>query len=105
MRNATSSCTVCPPYSGAIKGCISDVKLGNLTDLLAELKPAVQAVEGKPDAKNADYVNKVIEANVRKTVADLRSRSEVLAGLEKEGKIKIVGGIYSLHTGRVTLLD
>ena len=54
---------------------------------------------------NADYVNKVIEANVRKTVADLRSRSEVLAGLEKEGKIKIVGGIYSLHTGRVTLLD
>lgn len=90
---------------GAIKGCISDVKLGNLTALLAELKPAVQAVDGKPDANNADYVNKVIEANVRKTVADLRSRSEVLAGLEKEGKIKIVGGIYSLHTGKVTLLD
>lgn len=90
---------------GAIKGCISDVKLGNLTGLLAELKPAVKAVEGKPDANNADYVNKVIEANVRQTVADLRSRSEVLAGLEKEGKIKIVGGVYSLHTGKVTLLD
>lgn len=90
---------------GAIKGCISDVKLGNLTGLLAELKPAVKAVEGTPDANNSDYVNKVIEANVRQTVADLRSRSEVLAGLEKEGKIKIVGGVYSLHTGKVTLLD
>ncbi|MGB0768792.1 MAG: carbonic anhydrase family protein [Phycisphaeraceae bacterium] len=90
---------------GAIKGCISDVKLGNLTGLLAELKPAVNAVDGKPDANNKAYVDKVIEANVRQTVADLRSRSEVLAGLEKEGKIKIVGGVYSLKTGKVTLLD
>lgn len=90
---------------GAIKGCISDVKLGNLTALLAELKPAVKAVEGTPDVNNKAYVDAVIEANVRQTMADLRSRSEVLAGLEKEGKIKIVGGVYSLETGQVTLID
>ena len=90
---------------GAIKGCIDEVKLGNLTTLLAELEPAVEAVDGEPDVKNTAYLNKVIEANVRQTVADLRSRSDVLAGLEKEGKIKIVGGVYSLHTGKVTLLD
>ena len=47
----------------------------------------------------------VVEENVRKTVADLRERSEVLADLEKEGKIKIVGALYSLHTGEVTLLE
>jgi carbonic anhydrase len=90
---------------GAIKGSISDVKLGNLTGLLAELKPAVNAVDGSPDANNKAYVDAVIEANVKQTVADLRTRSKVLSDLEKEGKIKIVGGVYSLETGQVTLID
>lgn len=90
---------------GAIKGAIDDVKLGNLTALLGELKPAVNSVQGEKTSKNTDLVNKVIEANVRKTVSDLRARSKVLADLEKQGKIKIVGGIYSLQTGEVTLLD
>lgn len=90
---------------GAIKGSIDDVKLGNLTGLLAELKPAAAGVSGEKSSKNKAYVDAVIEANVRKTVNDLRERSEVLAGLEKEGKIKIVGAVYSLETGRVTLLD
>jgi len=90
---------------GAIKGSIDDVKLGNLTGLLAELKPAAEGIAGEKSSKNQAYVNAVVEANVRKTVKDLRERSEVLAGLEKEGKIKIVGAVYSLKTGKVTLLD
>lgn len=90
---------------GAIMGSIADAKLGNLTALLAELKPAAEGIEGEKSADNKAYVDAVIEANVRKTVSDLRERSEVLAGLEKEGKIKIVGGVYSLQTGKVTLLD
>lgn len=90
---------------GAIKGSIDDVRLGNLTGLLAELKPAAEGIPGEKSSKNEAYVNAVIEANVRKTVKDLRERSEVLAGLEQEGKIKIVGAVYSLKTGRVTLLD
>ncbi|BCX48624.1 carbonic anhydrase [Haloferula helveola] len=92
---------------GAVKGACDHVKLGNLTDLLAEITPAVESVEGHEDrsSKNKEFVDDVIEANVRKTVADLRERSEVLAGLEKEGAVKIVGAIYSLHDGSVTLLD
>lgn len=92
---------------GAVKGACDHVKMGNLTDLLAEITPAVESVEGHEDrsSKNKEFVDEVIEANVRKTVADLRERSEVLAELEKEGAIKIVGGVYSLHDGKVTLLD
>lgn len=93
---------------GAIMGSIDDVKLGNLTSLLGELKPAVKAVpghDGQRTSKNNAFVDSVIEANVRQTVADLRSRSAVLSDLEKQGKIKIVGGVYSLKTGQVTLLD
>src|SRR4029077_12274464 len=38
--------------------------------------------------------------NVRRTVADIRARSGVLAGLEKDGKIGIVGSMYHLQGGR-----
>ena len=69
----------------------------------------MEAVKGFEDdqknSKNKKFVAAVVEENVRQTVADLRKRSETLANLEKEGKIKIVGGIYSLHTGEVTLLN
>ena len=94
---------------GAVKGACDHVELGNLTALLGEISPSVDAVKGfdKADrsSKNKAFVAAVVEENVRQTVADLRTRSEVLAKLEREGKIKIVGGLYSLHTGEVTLLD
>ncbi len=92
---------------GAVKGACDHVKMGNLTELLDEITPAVESVEGHEDrsSKNKEFVDEVIEANVRKTIADLRERSEVLAELEKDGAIKIVGGVYSLHDGKVTLLD
>jgi carbonic anhydrase len=94
---------------GAVKGACDHVKMGNLTTLLAEIEPAVNAVEGFEDSeknsKNSKFVEAVIEKNVRMTVADLRKRSEVLAELEKNGDIMIVGGLYNLHDGKVTILD
>lgn len=93
---------------GAVKGACDGVELGNLTALLEKIRPAVEAVDGfaksERTSKNSEFVAKVVEENVRQTVADIRERSEVLAGLEKEGKIKIVGAIYSLSDGSVSLL-
>jgi carbonic anhydrase len=93
---------------GAVKGACDEAKLGNLTALLAKIRPAVDAVQGfKPEertSKNEAFVEKVIEQNVRQTMAEIRKDSPVLAELEASGKIKIVGGIYDLHTGKVTLL-
>ncbi|MGB6221117.1 carbonic anhydrase family protein [Haloferula sp.] len=94
---------------GAVKGACDHVKMGNLTALLAEIEPAVNAVEGfeedQENSKNPEFVAAVIEKNVRMTVADLRKRSEVLSELEKNGDIMIVGGVYDLDDGKVTLLD
>lgn len=94
---------------GAVKGACDGVQMGNLTALLDKIEPAVRAVDGfeesERNSKNGEFVAKVVEQNVRNTVADIRKRSSVLAGLEKEGKIKIVGAIYSLQDGSVTLLD
>jgi carbonic anhydrase len=94
---------------GAVKGACDGAELGNLTALLAKIRPAVEAVEGfSPENRtsaNGEFVAKVIEQNVRQTVSDIRKDSPVLADLEKSGAIKIVGALYELQTGKITLLD
>lgn len=95
---------------GAVKGACDHAELGNLTALLEKIKPAVAAVqadfpEDKRNSKNTEFVNRVIEENVRLTVAGIRKDSPILAEMEKKGEIKIVGGIYDMHTGAVTLLE
>jgi len=94
---------------GAIKGACDGAELGNLTALLAKIRPAVDAVEGfskkERTSANAKFVTKVTEQNVRQTVSDIRKDSPVLAGLEESGELKIVGAIYDLETGTVSLLE
>lgn len=94
---------------GAVKGACDGVELGNLTSLLSKIGPAIESVEGfeedQRNSKNKEFVDAVIKANVRQTVSDIRKKSETLAALEKEGKIKIVGALYSLHDGSVTLIE
>lgn len=94
---------------GAVKAaCDGGAELGNLTGLLDKMKPAVEAVQGfkaeERSSKNKDFVEKVIEQNVRQTIADIRKNSPVLAEMETSGSIKIVGGVYDLNTGKVTIL-
>lgn len=60
--------------------------------------------DSKRNSKNTEFVNAVIDANIKRTVEDVRSRSAVLAKLEEEGKIKIVGARYALADGSVTFL-
>src|SRR6185437_6466362 len=68
---------------GAIKGAIDNAELGNLTGLLARIKPAVEATTstGERSAKNYAFVDAVARKNVELTVADIRKDSPVLAEL------------------------
>jgi carbonic anhydrase len=90
---------------GAIKGAIDGAELGNLTGLLNKIKPAVDAThyDGERSSKNAAFVDAVAGTNVRLTIAAIRQRSTVLAALEKDGKLRIVGSMYHLVGGRVEL--
>jgi carbonic anhydrase len=93
---------------GAIKGACDDVKLGNLTGLLAKIKPAVSKIpnDGKDrSSKNYPFVEKVAEQNVRLTVDAIRSKSPVLKEMEDKGEIKIVGAMYDVATGKVAWYD
>lgn len=93
---------------GAVKGSCDDVKLGNLTGLLGKIRPAVEATSntGGDDrsSKNALFVDAVAHTNVKATVEDIRTRSPVLAEMEANGEIKIVGAMYNVATGDVTFL-
>ena len=91
---------------GAIKGAIDNAELGNLTGLLAKIKPAVQATSysGERSSKNYAFVDAVARKNVEMTVADIRKHSPVLAELESKGGIKITGAMYNLETGAVEFL-
>ena len=91
---------------GAIKGAIDNAQLGNLTGLLAKIRPAVQATqyEGERSAKNYSFVDAVARKNVELTVTDIHRRSAVLADLESAGAIKIVGAMYNIETGLLEFL-
>src|SRR3974390_3331063 len=88
---------------GAIKGAIDDVELGNLTGLLARIKPAVQATkfDGEKSSKNAAYVDAVALTNVKLAQSAIRRRSPILEDLEKKGTIQIVGAMYDVANGTV----
>lgn len=90
---------------GAIKGACDDVVLGNLTQTLANLKPAVAAVPGfKSDrsSSNAKFVQAVTSKNVQLTVERIRLRSPILKGMVDSGAIALAGAMYDVHTGKVT---
>jgi len=88
---------------GAVKGAIDDVVLGNLTGLLARIKPAIPATkfDGERSSKDSAYVDAVARTNVALGLGEIRRRSTILEDLEKKGTIKITGAMYNLSTGVV----
>jgi carbonic anhydrase len=92
---------------GAIKGAIDNAELGNLTELLDKIKPAVQATNysGERSSKNYAFVDAVARTNVQMTMDNIRKNSAVLADLESKGTIKIVGAMYNLETAALDFLN
>jgi len=93
-------------HCGAVKAAIDDVKLGNITPMLEKIKPAVDLVEydGERNSKNQDFVHMVSESNVMNTVDQIRLKSPILKEMEENGEIKIIGGLYDMDNGVVTLI-
>jgi len=93
---------------GAIKGACSNVELGNLTTLLKKVKPAIEKETDTSENRTGDnlvFVDKVAKINVKLTIDRIRNESPIIADLEKENKIDIVGGMYDVETGQVTFFE
>ena len=93
---------------GAVKAACDGVELGNITAMLDNIMPAVRKsadeVDGEANSSNKAFVAKTVENNVRLTIERIREKSQILTEMEDNGEIQIVGGVYSLHTGKVEML-
>jgi carbonic anhydrase len=86
---------------GAVAGAINKAELGHLTDLLAKIRPAVDATDyqGERSAKNYAFVDAVAHKNIELTIADIKNNSAVLNEMIIAGKLKIVGAMYNIESG------
>jgi carbonic anhydrase len=91
----------CGAVDATIKSLRDNTTLpGRLPSLVAALAPAVKAVADQPGDKLANATRR----NVLDNVAKLKAATPILSAAVTDGKIKIVGGIYRLKTGKVELV-
>jgi len=91
---------------GAVKGACDHVEMGNLTELLSKLQPAVYVesetvAADKRNSKNGKFVENVSALNVKRGVKTIIERSFILEEMLDKGEIGIVGAMYNIDTGRV----
>jgi len=89
---------------GAVKGACDHVEMGNLTELLSKLQPAVyqeQMTTGDRSSKNSDFVENVAEINVKRMVKSILQSSYILEQMVENGENGIIGTMYNVETGVV----
>ena len=93
---------------GAVKGACDHVEMGNLTELLSKIQPAVyqeQKTISDRTSKNSVFVENVAEINVKRSVKNIMERSPVLDQMIKSGEIGIIGAMHNIETGEVTFYE
>lgn len=94
---------------GAVKGACDKVELGKLTGMLAKIKPAIDqtpTADGEDtSSKNLPYVNRVAQQNVRQAIKDIKEGSTVLADMLSNQEIDILGAMYDVKTGEVSVME
>ena len=93
---------------GAIKGACDGVQLGNLSTLLNKIQPSVyheHTVKENRNSSNGEFVEKVAEIQVRRSVRAIFEQSVILREMVDQKQIGIIGGLYDVESGRVHWLD
>lgn len=93
---------------GAVKGACDHVEMGNLTELLSKLQPAVyqeKTTKENRTSKNEPFVENVSKINVKRNVKNIIERSFILEQMVENGEIGIVGAMHNIETGKVTFYD
>jgi carbonic anhydrase len=93
---------------GAVKGACDHVELGNLTNLLSKLQPAVYAektVTTDRTSANDEFVEKVATLNVKMAMHQIHDKSTILNDMILKGEIAIIGGMYNVETGVVDFYE
>ena len=91
-------------HCGAVKGAVDDVHLGNLTQLLAKIRPAIALAAPGSFSSDKPFMKRVEEQNVRLGMKQIREHSTVLREMLDAGTIGLAGGIYDIDTGKIVFL-
>jgi carbonic anhydrase len=91
---------------GAVTAATMEAKLhGNIAPVVAGIQPAVaRAHKEHPDLHGKDLVPAAIEANVWQAIDDLFEKSSIVRERVKEGKLKVVGALYDVESGKIRWL-
>ena len=95
-------------HCGAIQAAIDNVQVGNITPMLAKIRPALETAQpfrGQKTSENPEYVAHICHENIRMAVRQIRKESTILKGLKDDGSIEIVGAYYDLGSGAVSLIQ
>lgn len=93
---------------GAVKGACDHVEMGNLTELLAKLQPAVyqeKYTTADRTSNNPAFVENVSMINVKRNVKIIIERSFIIKELIEQGTLGVVGAMYNIETGAVEWYD
>lgn len=90
---------------GAVKAALKHIEAhdslpGAMQEMVNNIKPAVARAKGQ----KGNALDNAIKANVEIGVERLQGLEPILAGPVKQGSLKVVGGVYDLRTGGVTIL-
>lgn len=94
--------TACGAVTAVVKG--AEVH-GNIPALVDNIVPAVESARHQhPELSGDQLIPAVIEANVFQSIADLFTHSEEVRQLVQEGKLRVLGAVYDIQTGKVRWL-
>ncbi|QEN84722.1 carbonic anhydrase [Labrys sp. KNU-23] len=92
----------CGAVAATIKVLKDGIALpGHLPQLVAAIKPAIDRAE---KAKASDALAEATLQNIRYNVRKLEKAGPIIADFVAKGKVKVVGGLYDIATGRVSLV-
>jgi carbonic anhydrase len=93
---------------GAIQSACNGVEQGHITQLLAKIKPAINAeTETTTDrnGQNTNFVKHITELNVANTLQNIYERSPALQDLIEKDDVAVVGAVYNVQSGEVHYSD
>ena len=89
---------------GAVTSACKGVELGNITSLLSKIKPAVISIRKGENEMTDNQIEEVSKVNVQFSIERIRKESSILAEMEENGEIEIVGATYDVSTGEVQFI-
>jgi carbonic anhydrase len=93
---------------GAVKGACDHVEMGNLTELLSKIQPAVYQEKETSTTRNSSnsvFVENVSAINVKRSVKNIIERSFILEQMVENGEIGVIGAMHNIETGLVEFYE